>query len=225
MKRWLIAGSLALVSTTALADQSTGFYLGASGGNAKYDISKSDLDAISRSAFLDNGAIPLNPSSSFDDSDTAFALIAGYRFSPYISVEAGYMDLGSAKYRSTGNVLIPFFGTFASRINIDVSAKGPFVAGQLGAPLGGNFDVHTNLGGFFSKTEFDIGVGLSSFNESDTVSSNSADLFAGVGVGYHFTDSLAASLDYTRFKDVGDENETGEGDITSFRLGLSYTFR
>jgi hypothetical protein len=44
-------------------------------------------------------------------------------------------------------------------------------------------------------------------------------------VGYHFTDSLAASLDYTRFKDVGDEEETGEGDITSFRLGLSYTFR
>jgi OOP family OmpA-OmpF porin len=224
VKRWLIAGSLALVSTAALADQGTGFYLGASGGNATYDISKGDLDDISFAAFADNGAIPLSPTSSFDDSDTAWSLIAGYRFSSFIAVEAGYLDLGSTKYRASGNVLLPGFGTFPSTVGIDLSAKGPIVAAQLGAPLGAKFDVHTQLGAFFSKTSFDIGVGLGTFNGGDTVSANSADLFAGLGLGYRFSDTLAASVDFTRFKDVGDEEKTGEGDITSFRVGLTYTF-
>lgn len=224
MKKWLIAGSLALVSTTALADQGRGFYLGASGGTATYDISKQDLDAISSSAFTSNGAIPLNPTSSFDDSDTAFSLLAGYRFTPFFAIEGGYIDLGSTTYRNSSNVRLPFFGTFPARVGIDISAKGPFATALLGAPLGANFDIHTNLGGFYSKTEFDIGVGLDTFDQSDTVSSESLDLFAGVGLGYRFTDSFAASLDYTRFKDVGDEDDTGEGDITSFRLGVTYTF-
>ena len=224
MKRWLIAGSLALVSTNALADQGRGFYLGASGGNATYDISQRELDDISFSAFADNGAIPLNPTSSFDDTDTAFSLVGGYRFTPYLAVEGGYLDLGSTKYRGSSTVRIPFLGQFASRVGIDISAKGPFAAASLGTPLGANFDLHTHLGGFFAKTEFDINVGLDTFNDDRTVSSTSLDFFAGIGLGYRFTDSFAASVDYTRFKAVGDENETGEGEITSFRLGVTYTF-
>jgi len=225
VNRWLIAGSLALVSTTALAaNPGTGFYVGASGGNATYDISKGDLDDISFAAFADNGAIPLNPTSTFDDSDTAWSLLAGYRFTPFIAVEAGYLDLGSTKYRASGNVRIPGVGTFPSTVGIDLSAKGPFVAAALGAPLGPHFDLHTHLGGFFSRTSFDIGVGLGAFNGNETVSSNSADFFAGIGIGYRFSNTLAASLDFTRFKAVGDEEKTGEGDITSFRVGLQYTF-
>lgn len=225
MNRWLIAGSLALVSTTALAaDPGTGFYFGVSGGNAKYDIEQDDLDDVALFSFTDNGAIPLNPTSSFDDTGNAFSLIAGYRFNPYLSVEGGYIDLGSTKYRASSNVRIPGLGTFPSTIGIDLSAKGPFAAAELGAPLGAGFDVHTHLGGFFAKTEFDISVSLSTFNNGDTVSANSADLFAGVGLGYRISDNFGASLDFTRFKDVGDEDKTGEGDITSFRLGVTYTF-
>jgi len=224
VNRWLIAGSLALVSTTALADQSNGFYMGLGGGNARYDVSKSAFDAISISAFLDNGAIPVNPTSSFDDSGTAWSLIAGYRFASFIAVEGGYLDLGSAEYRNSSNVLIPGLGTFPSTVGIDLSSRGPFAAARLGAPLGAKFDVHTHLGAFFSRTEFDIGLTLGTFNGNEKVSSNSLDLFAGVGLGYHFTDELAASVDYLRFKDVGEENETGDGDVTSFRIGLTYTF-
>jgi OmpA-OmpF porin, OOP family len=224
VKRWLIVGSLALVSTTALADQTNGFYLGGSAGNAKYDLSKGDLDAISRSAFLDNGAIPLNPTSSYDDSDTAWSLIAGYRFNQFIAVEGGYMDLGSTKYRNSGNVLLPGVGTLPSTVSIDLSAKGAFAAAKVAAPIGPNFDIHSHVGTIVARTEFDIGLSLGSFRGGEKLSSDSADFFAGAGVGYRFTDSFAASVDYLIFKDVGDGDETGEGDIKSFRIGVTYTF-
>ena len=58
----------------------------------------------------------------------------------------------------------------------------------------------------------------------EKVSSNSADLFAGVGLGYHFSQGLGVTVDYLMFNDVGDEDKTGEGDIKSFRIGVTYTF-
>lgn len=225
MNRWLIAGALALVSTTALAGQGTGFYVGASGGRATYDISKQDLDDIALFAFSGSGATVLNPTSTFDDSDTTWSVVGGYRFNRGIAVEAGYVDLGSTKYRSTSNVRLPGLGVFPSTIGIDISAKGPIIAAELGTPIdASNFDLHFHLGAFFAKTSFDIGVGLSTFNERDVVSSNSTDFFAGVGFGYRFSNTLGASIDYTRFKDVGSKNKTGEGDIAAFRIGLQYTF-
>jgi OOP family OmpA-OmpF porin len=224
MKSYVIAGALALVALDAVADENRGFYLNAGVGQAKYDISQQDLDDVALAAFQSNSVIVISSNSSYDDKGSAWSLAGGYRFSPYVAVEVGYMDLGSTDYRATGPVFVPGAGIVNSTINIELSAKGPTVAAAGYAPLNEKFDVHGHLGMFFSDTTFDFGVGLSTVSQSGSVSGRSEDFFAGVGAAFHFTKNFALSLDYSAFKDVGDENETGEGNIDSLHLSVQYTF-
>jgi hypothetical protein len=51
---------------------------------------------------------------------------------------------------------------------------------------------------------------------------HSADAFVGADVTLPFTQNVAASFDYTLFKDVGDGDKTGEGDISALRLRLEH---
>jgi len=223
VKKFLIAGSLALVSVNAMADENRGFYLNANFGQAKYDISQQDLDDVARLAFEANGVSVLGADSTFDDKGSSWSLSGGYRFSRYLAVEVGYLDLGSAEYRANELVSVPGIGLMDATIGVDISAKGPTVAAAGFAPIGEKFDVHGRLGVFFSDTTLDVGVGIGGVTQSDNLSANSQDFFAGIGAAYHLTKNFAASLDYSLFKDVGDK-QTGEGDIDSLTLGLQYTF-
>jgi OmpA-OmpF porin, OOP family len=224
VKKLLIAGSLALASASAVADAERGFYLNASFGQAQYDISQQDLDDVALLAFESAGVTVLDADSTFDDEGSPWSIGGGYRFSRYLAVEVGYLDLGSAEYRAAGTVFVPGVGVVDSTLGLDISAKGPTLAALVTAPLGEKFDVHGRLGMFFADTTFELGIGLDTFDESDEFSANSEDFFAGVGAAYHFTPNFAASIDFSLFKDVGDDEETGEGDIDSLTLGLQYTF-
>jgi OmpA-OmpF porin, OOP family len=224
----LMASALALASTTAMAAEDRGFYLTAGIGESKYDVSKTDLDDLALFAFEDAGAIVLNSDSSYDDKGDAVMLTAGYRFSPYFSIEAGYVDLGSSEYRAEGDVIIPIVGLADASLGIDIEAKGPFVSASGVVPLGEKFDLHGQLGILFSDVEFDVTVGLdnglASATERQSFSASSEDVFAGVGAAFHFTKNFGVSLDYSLFQDVGEEDSTGEGDIDSLRLSLQYRF-
>lgn len=89
------------------------------------------------------------------------------------------------------------------------------------APIGEKLDVHGRLGMFFADSSFDFSVGLDDVSEGDEISQSSEDFFASIGAAFHFTPNFAASLDFTLFKDVGEELET---DVDSLTLGLQYTF-
>jgi hypothetical protein len=76
VKKQLI--SIALLSTVASTSASadSGFYLGASAGNATID-----------------GTVP-GTSVSFDESDTAFKAFVGFRLISLVAIEGGYVDFG-----------------------------------------------------------------------------------------------------------------------------------
>ena len=46
----------------------------------------------------------------------------------------------------------------------------------------------------------------------------------GIGATFYVTSQFAIALDYTKFKDVGDEEETGEADVDSLTGGIIYRF-
>jgi OmpA-OmpF porin, OOP family len=228
VKKILMAGALALASTTAMAAEDSGFYLNAGFGESQYDISQDDLDDLALFAFESNDAIVLDAESTYDDKGDTWALSAGYRFSKYFAVEAGYVDLGSTKYRAASPVIIPQLGLVDATLGLDISTKGPMLSAAGFIPLGEKFDLHAHFGILFSDTEFDVTVGLddgsSSVTDRQSFSASSEDVFAGVGAAFHFTKNLGVSLDYSLFQDVGDEEETGEGDVDSLRLSLQYRF-
>jgi hypothetical protein len=223
VKKVLVAGSLALVSVNALADENEGFYLGAGFGQAQYDISQDELDLVALGAFAANGVFVLDSNSSLDDTDSAWSVSAGYQISRYFAVEVGYLDLGSAQYRATSPAFVPGIGRVNAAVGLDFSSKGPTVTGIAALPLGDKFDLHGHLGTFFSDTTIDIRVELDDVGESNPLSGHSQDLFAGVGAGLHLTKNFSLSLDYSLFKDVGGD-DTGEGDISSLRLGMQYRY-
>ncbi|HEY8509756.1 MAG TPA: outer membrane beta-barrel protein [Steroidobacteraceae bacterium] len=222
---FMAAGAaLALISLPAAAAD-TGFYISGNFGQAQYgDLSQDEFDEVTDIVLSELGVTLLNGGSSLDDEGSPWSLVAGWRFSPYFALEAGYVNLGTAEYRASGTVFIPGIGSVNGGFGVDISAKGPLVAVAGFAPLGERFDVHGRLGLLFADTEFDVTVSLEGLSESDSFSASSQDVFFGIGASFHFTDNLSASLDYSLFQDVGDEDETGESKVDAITLGLTYRF-
>jgi OmpA-OmpF porin, OOP family len=191
-----------------------GFYLGVSGGESSFDIEKSELDSAVLSALRSRGLIVTSNPSTLEDSDTSLALFAGYHFNRYIAIEAGYLDLGTAEYRSTAAVrTFTPPASMAVRTNVDVESTGFTIAGLGSLPLGEMFELHARLGLFFAQTDLSVTVGDA--RSSATTSSNLDSIggFFGIGAGLNLGEHWSLSLDYTRYDNVGDENE--DDDVTT----------
>jgi OOP family OmpA-OmpF porin len=224
------AAGLAAVQPALSAEVQPGFYLGLSAGESSYDIEKVELDGIVLDALWSQGMVVTGGSSSFEDSDRTLALVAGYQFNPYIAVEAGYLDLGAAEYRSTGNVNPP--GPVLSApaiVNIDVESTGFTLAALGSLPVGSLVELHGRFGLLFAQTDLNVGVRIASSGGSDTQSLDSIGAFYGVGAGLNISEHWSLSLDWTRYDNVGDEDEdedvSTEAGFDIDAISLSATFR
>jgi opacity protein-like surface antigen len=227
----LACGAVAFaVAPSAFAKAQPGFYLGLSAGQSTYDLDKTELDGIVNSAFASVGVPILSRSSTFEDSDTSTALIVGYRFLPYVAIEASYLDLGAAEYRFNGTVNPP--GPVASTstsVSIDTETKGFTLSGIGSIPIGEVFDLHARLGLFIAQTDLSIGVAINT-SESDTENFDSQGVLLGFGAGFHLGDHWSLSLDWTKYANVADENddedfETEDGfDIDALSISAVYKF-
>lgn len=190
------------------AETRSGFYVGLGGGQASFDIDKSELDGVVLDVLFSEGLFVTSASSTFEDSDTALALFAGYHFNPYIAVEAGYVDLGAAEYRSIGTVNPP--GPIVSAptsLDLDVESKGATLTALGSLPLGDIVDLHGHLGFLFAKTDIGVTTRIGSSIGTGTESLDSVSALFGVGAGLHLGERWSLSLDWTRYDNVGDEDE------------------
>lgn len=206
----------------AAADENAGWYLGASLGQSQFDVDQDELDAEALTIMEENGAIVLSGDSTLDDSDTAWSVFGGYRFSPYFSLEAGYQELGAIAYRSSGTVaFVGFPGSYPASVASDGESSG-FTLGTVGSiPIGERFDLHGKLGVLFADTEISAFVAIDDVSGSGSESASSQDLFYGAGFAFRIGDNWSISADYQLFKDVGDKNKTGEEDIDVLTLAVS----
>ncbi|HEY4370089.1 MAG TPA: outer membrane beta-barrel protein [Steroidobacteraceae bacterium] len=123
-----------------------------------------------------------------DSDDAAFKVFFGWRFNPYLALEADYVDLGAPN----GN-----FDASGSSGDYEVKLSGftGYVIGSL--PLG-IFELSAKVGYYFHdvdvKVDLDnVGSGNGNVIESD----NSGEAFVyGVGAGVTFFDHLNAKVEY-----------------------------
>ena len=227
----LACGFCALaVAPSASAEAQAGFYIGLSAGESSYDIEQAELDDVVLDAFFSQGAPVLSGSSTLEDSDTSVALVAGYRFLPYVAVEASYLNLGTAEYRSVGAVNPPGPVTSApASLDFDVESKGVTVSGIGSLPLGNVVDLHGRLGLFFAQTDISVVARISTSVAEESDSLESVGAFYGVGAGFHLGEHWSLSLDWTRYDNVGDEDEDDdietEAGFDIDALSLSAAFR
>jgi OOP family OmpA-OmpF porin len=144
--------------------------------------------------------------SSCDDSDTAWKVFGGLAMNEYISMEVGYLDLGTVDYsaptgaRETDGMMVDLIGTFALNPSFTVLVRG---------------------GMNFLNTEVDGAIaGTPTNNVGDTDISWSL----GLGGQFNFNEHVGLRVEWERFFEVGEEYETGEADIDLISAGIVYTF-
>lgn len=227
----LLGVSGVAIAPSALAEAQRGFYVGVGAGQSSFDLEQEEFDDVVIDAFASQGAPVISGSSTFEDGGTVVAFFAGYRFFPYLAVEASYLDLGTAEYRSTGTINPP--GPVVSApasFSIDIETKGFTLASIGSLPIGGVTDLHGRLGLLVARTELSAVATISSSMGRESDSLNSASAFIGVGAGFHLGEHWSLSLDWARYVNVGDEDEdddyeTDEGfDIDALSISASYRF-
>lgn len=179
MRKLLLVGALALsaglfsdasrADDTGLADD-TRFY-------ARAGVSRTDLTNL---MFYDG------------ESDTSLGITLGWRFLPWLSVEAGYSDLGDFKYNCRAEacpfVVLPPFEI--DGVELGLAARVPF-----------------GESGLFGQAR--VGV----LRWDDGPSNSETDPYYGIGVGYAFNERFNLSLNFDRY-DLGNVNVN--------RLGLGF---
>ncbi|HEY2403300.1 MAG TPA: outer membrane beta-barrel protein [Steroidobacteraceae bacterium] len=217
----LVAVTATAAATPVLAGN--GLYVGATAGSSLFHEDKSDFDNAMLAAFSENGLFVTSGTSTLKKSSFAFGGLIGYQFIPQIALEASYTDLGKISYHAT-NVVSGQFNAFA---DLDGKAKGPTLSVIGALPLTPQWEVYARAGIFFSKVTLDATVSLSASAHAGTASqsANSVDPLAGVGLAWKPTKQFKIRAEYTRFSNVGDKDKTGEINIDTFNVGVTYAFQ
>ena len=224
----LVLGILSLASTAGAYAQSPpqsdeGFYVGVGFGPSKFDQSKADFDAGVSGTFTNAGFAVSNPASALGTSSTELHGLFGYRFSSYYGFELGFVDVGKLSYSATmtlsgGGLPSPSPGSISG----EVSSKGPLLSMIGTIPLQKRWEIFGRLGLFYADTTIDLDAKISGVAGSSSVSARSTDWALGIGGALNLNRRFSIRLEYQKFKDVGDPDQTGESDVDVIDLGLLF---
>jgi OOP family OmpA-OmpF porin len=189
-------------------DNQIGWYIGGDIGNASTDVDSGDLDRFYQDAGVNANSL------SFDDSDTSYSLFAGYQFSTYLALEAGYLDLGERSVTFTGQSSdLDAFYDHAEHVYPE-SGDGFSMAVVGSWPLSESFKISAKLGYFDWQGKY------STYEQSNNVGNDSksgSDIWFGGEVNYRVNDRFQAYLSAQRF-------ELDRDDTTNITLGIRYYF-
>lgn len=151
---------------------------------------------------------------SKDESDTGFKIFAGYRFIPNFALEGGFTDFG--KFGVT-------LSAPGSSANFDVKISG-FHLDAVGILPIGNWDLFAKVGTINTTTKTSVSASGAFFATTSGDKKTEWNLKYGIGAEYRITRQLGVRAEYEIAKDVGDQNTTGEGDVSLLSAGLTFRF-
>ncbi|CAN5879768.1 hypothetical protein BH11PSE8_BH11PSE8_27810 [soil metagenome] len=154
-------------------------------------------------------------SSSAREGSNQWRLQGGYRFGENWAVEAGYMDLGKAKYSAA------YTGGTA---NGSLEAAGFDAAGLYLLPLASGFTLFGKAGIVIAKVKSNLagvpGEGAGSIDASST----SVKPLLGLGFTYALTEHIDLRSEFDHVGRIGSSNRTGTMNASMFSVGAVYHF-
>ena len=197
-----------IASPFAMADDSAGWYGGASIGQSRATID----DARITSGLLGGGFS--TTSITDEDRDLGYKIFGGYQFNKNFALEGGYFDLGKFGFTATTVPAGTLSGNIKLRgINLDA-------VGIL--PITEKFSVFGRVGANYAEaTDSFTGTGLVTVRNPNP-SSRDTNLKLGLGLQYAFTESLAMRAEVERYRI--DDAVGNKGDVDLVSVGLIYRF-
>lgn len=182
------------------------WYIGASVGQADYDLSESDFDA----AFAAAG---FTSATDIDDDDTGYKAFVGWQFHKNFAVELGYVDLG--EYDIDTNITAPTTAAYSGDAEVD-----GFALSLVGSyPVTEKFSVLGRVGAYTWDVDSDGSTTVGATLVNLDVDDDGTDINFGVGAQYDFNKNFGLRAEYEVFSDVGDED-----DINFLSAGIVYRF-
>jgi hypothetical protein len=226
----VLLGVCTAASQTAMANE-VGFYIGGYVGQATKEVPRGPYDELNDVIQQIALFTPVEERISLDDTDTAFAIMMGYRLNRFLGLEAGFTKLGAVTYKSRATGDYPFDSGFLNT-TIESQTSG-FTATVLGVwPLTRDWELFARAGVLFATNrlrltfaaegeDFIPAIG-NSFD--DSFSESTTDTYAGIGISRRILEIYELRLEYHRVFDGGKEITGGKADLNAALLGLTVTF-
>ncbi len=206
-----LMGFFLLASLNAAADgtdvHDEKFYLGGLLGQARGDVGAAEMNDRMAALGYDAEAQVSN------QNRTAWELFAGYKYSDYLSVEAGYIDLGEVRTRLKGSV-VDINDYLASANLVHPRSASGYELAVLGRyPINEKNYLYLRAGLLFANSRYEADAEVDFAKRSNS----SRDGFVGIGYGYEINDRWGMRVSYENYR-VEDEN------IGLLGLGIQYKF-
>ena len=217
-KSLFAAVSLLLFSGAALAEGDTGFSISVAGGGTRANLSESDLNNLLSSQNY------VSPTSSVSNTDSAYRIGAGYRFSPIFALEAHHSDLG--KYWSESRaLLVPNAG--AGTLSAKYKSSGYGLDALVTAPLVQGFSIYGRVGVLRAKTEANFtssgSIFVSPTSRLDATANTTAYSY-GIGLQYDISKQVAIRAEGQRYEKLGNDDTGGKLKLDVYTIGAVFSF-
>lgn len=217
--------AMALTAGSAVAADSTGFYLGAGMGYSNWNVDDNKLTNSIDSA-LRTSTCPtcyVNKASTTQTA-TPFMFQAGYRFMENFAAELAYIDNGSSNYKgqvfnSTTQTRVGTVKGSRSGSGIPVSLLGIY-------PINETWEVFGRAGVYFGSTDNNARAVLDSGYVLDRQNNNgksSTNFIGGAGVDAKFMDNWFVRGEWFAIPSFGD-TRYGSGNLNAFMATINYKF-
>jgi OOP family OmpA-OmpF porin len=211
----LSSAGLALAQGLRVPDQGPDqhkFYVGGAIGGGSYDTNFKRTNDVIRTT----GATSFK--SNANSTDTMWKAYAGYRFSPYFSVEAGYWNFGEVDVKT--KIFAPVTTSMHRKYHGDAFGADAV----LWLPVNTSFSGLVRAGAL--RTDVNAGSsrpggGLASLSSE---SAHKINPHLGLGLEYRLTRAAAARIEYENVRNVGDNSKFGTADINMLTVGANYRF-
>ena len=166
MNRLCMLACIGVLACAPASAAERGFYVGIDLGQSSYDLDRNSIDRQIVGALEEAGLAVIDGRSETSEDGFTYGVIVGYQVWPFLALEAAYVDLDDAEYKSSAVV-----SDGSTAIDLDArlvaSSSGPArsVLGIL--PVWSGWEVYARAGVYFSSN--DARARLSSADRSATL--------------------------------------------------------
>jgi OmpA-OmpF porin, OOP family len=177
-------------------------------------------------AILRDRGVPIEGelSSSSENTDLGYQVMFGYRFHRYIAAELGLAQFGGVESSASGN--LDFGNGFVpTTVKFTFTAGGPVLSAIGILPVHEKFELFARLGFLFASADNKFSARIGGENAgSGSFKGDSQNPVYGLGFAWNINQVYSIRGEYQKIDALGEENSTGEQDLTVMGLGLIIRF-